>query len=104
MTHTMHENVRPFLLRENACETYLSIQLFRPKSDEQRVIILSKTDQLDPLDIKQYVRDVQDIQANLIRINPEREQHESKAPAYLTRLLDNLTTRQKDKVYWLRDQ
>lgn len=46
MTHTMHENVRPFFLRDNVCETYLSIQQFRPKNDEQRVIVLAKTDEI----------------------------------------------------------
>lgn len=78
--------------------------MFRPKCDEQRVISLAKTEELDPIDIKQYVRDIQAIQAHLIRIDTDREHYESKAPKHLTRFSDNLAKYQKEKMSWLRDQ
>ena len=44
------------------------------------------------------------LQAKLIFIDPNREHPESKAGAYMTRLLDSLAEQQKKDVYWLRDR
>ena len=44
------------------------------------------------------------LQAQSIFIGPNREHPESKAGAYMTRLLENLTEQQKKDVYWLRDK
>ena len=37
-----------------------------------------------------------------MRLDPEREHHESKAPAHMTRLLDNLSEHQMEKISFLR--
>lgn len=103
MTHTMREDARPFLLKSNAYQTYANIRKYHPKSGEQRIEILEKVDDLDPNDIDQYVKDAQAIQAELIRIGPDRKYHEFKPPAFLTRLLDHLNDDQKDKIHWLRN-
>ena len=54
--------------------------------------------------MKTYVREMKTLQAKLIFIDPKREHPETKAGAYMTRLLDNPTDDQKKEVYWLRDK
>lgn len=94
MTHSMNEDARPFLLKSNAYETYISIQTFRPLNvifDEQRVTILTKLAELDPIDIKQYVQDIQIIQVQLMRMDTKRELHESRPSAFMTQLVRSRT-------------
>lgn len=56
---------------------------------------MAQVDKLDSVDIKHYNTDNQAIQAQPIRIDPDRKHHESKAPAYMAQLLDNLSDEQK---------
>ena len=104
ITHTMDECIRPFMVKTNAYETYACIQTYRPQKNEQRVEILEKVKTIDPSNMKTYVREMKTLQAQLIFIDPNREHSETKAGAYMTRLLDNLTEEQKKEVYWLRDK
>lgn len=104
MTHTMNEHIRPFMVKENAFLTYECMQTYRPKGNEQRVDILAGVKDIDYSDLKAYVHDMRALQARLIFIDPNREHPETKAPAYMTRLLDNLSENQKQEVFWLRDK
>lgn len=45
---------------------------------------------------------MQRLQGQLMRLDPEREHHESKAPANMTRLLDNQSETQAEKISFLR--
>lgn len=54
---------------------------------------------IESTDMNVYVHDMRAIQARLIFIDPNREHPDTKAPAYMTRILDNFTEVQKKDVF-----
>ena len=72
MSHSISDNVKVYVVKKTAYETFSAIDSIRPKPNEQRVAILEQVSKLDASDIKEYVRKVQTIQTQLIRIDPEK--------------------------------
>lgn len=79
--HSIHDDIKLYVLKKSAFGSFRAIYKLRPKPKEQRVGILDKVAQIDSNDIDDYIRKMQNIQTQLMRINPERIHHESKAPA-----------------------
>ena len=63
---------------------------FKPDSSAKRVDILKEVINLDPSDIEGYVKGMMHIQKQLRDIDLNAEHYETKAPAHMTRLLENL--------------
>ena len=97
IAHSIDEDLKIYVLKKSATGSYQSIYKLRPKPKEQRVNILAKVPKIDSTDIEDYVRQMQRVQGQLMRLDPERAHHESKAPAHMTRLLDNLNEQQMEK-------
>lgn len=104
MTHTMNERIRPFILQEDDFSTYICLEAYMPKGNELRVEILDSVQSIGFTDTKLYVQGMRSIQSRLIQIDPKREHPDTKALAYMRRLLDNVSDEQKRELFWLRDQ
>lgn len=55
----------------------------------------------DSANIEDYDRQMQRLQDQLMRLDPERVHHESRVPAHITRLLDNISDSQMEKISFL---
>lgn len=104
MTHTMNKRIRLFVLKDDAFNTYSFLQDYRTKGNEQSVEILDSVQTIISVDMKLYVQRMRSIQARLIQIDPKRGHPDTKAPAYMRRLLDNFSDEKKMELFWLRDR
>lgn len=104
MENTMDPIIKPFMMKENSYETFKLISSYIPEQSAQRTAILARVCELDPIDIESYVSKLKSIQSDLLQLDPSRSHHETEASAFMTRLLDNLDSVQKDKIFWLLDQ
>lgn len=96
MTHTINEHIRPFIVQANAFETYAGMKKYLLQYSERRVDILEAIKTITSTDMTAYVHDMRAIQAKIIFIDFNRAHPETKAPAYIPRILDNLSEEQKN--------
>lgn len=104
MTHSMSKYICHFIAKDNPSATYESIQTYLPRNNEQCVPIFKEISDLYSTNLKDYVQKIITIQSKLIGINSARKNYELKEPAYMMRLLDNLSDDQKNQIRWLVDQ
>lgn len=102
IAHSIDEDIKMYVLKKTACGLFQATYNLRLKSNKQQVTVLDKVSRIDSIDISDYVRQVQRLQGQLMRLDPEREHHESKDPAHMTRLQDTLAEEQMEKVSFLR--
>lgn len=91
MNHTMSKHIRPFMVKTNASLTYACFLIYLLMGGEQKTAILDGVQTISSDDIKKYVHDMRALQPQLLSIDPYYDHPETKAPAYMTRLLDNIS-------------
>lgn len=104
MKHTMSKHIRPFIFKSNASETYACLLNYHTMDGKQRTAILDEVQTISSDVIKDYVQEMRALQAQLISIEPNYDHPETKAPAYMTRILVNISEDQKKIIWVVRDR
>ena len=99
---TICDSLKNVVLEENAVETYETLLSLKPDSNVKRLGILKKVQEIDSSDIETYVIAMQDIQKELKDIDLNMEHYETKPPAHMNRLLENLNEEQTKQIHFYR--
>ena len=101
---TISEDLKDVVLESNAQDTYTMLLSLKPDSNAKRVQLLKTVQNIDPNDISEYVIGMQHLQKQLRDIDASGTHYESLPSAHMTRLLENLSEEQTDKIQYYRKE